>query len=217
VEADAAGFEVDGGGLVVGVVGHVLADYLFLFGHVVAAEVAVLGVPAPFVAAFDKVHGAELGVDFLERDPGGEHLGAVAAAPVVVVLVPGDVGGFVTACRFHENLFVPEADGGRVEELGGELADTRVDDGVGEDGVAPVGVVDFVEGVGVVTGAPEAGEGFAAGLIAAGVDFVDCVGQFFALVGVEELGAEPVAVFCEAGACLLVNHYLRYRHSSFLL
>ena len=93
----------------------------------------------------------------------------------------------------------------------------RVDDGFGEDGVAPVGVVDFVEGVGVVAGAPEACEGFAAGLVAAGVDFVDCVGEFFAPVGVEELGAEPVAVFCKAGACLLVNHHFRHSHMHFLL
>ena len=68
-----------------------------------------------------------------------------------------------------------------------------------------MGVVDLVEGVGVVAGVPEAGHRFAAGLVAAGVDFVDGVDQLFLLVGVEYLGAEPVAVFLEAGSRVVVN------------
>ena len=41
----------------------------------------------------------------------------------------------MTAGGLGEDLLVPEADGWGVEQLGGELADMRVDDGFGEDGL----------------------------------------------------------------------------------
>ena len=90
--------------------------------------------------------------------------------------MPGDIGGLVTAGRLHQDLLVPEAYGGRVQELGRQLPDLRVDDRFGEDGIAPVRVIDLVQGVGIVAGAPEAGQGFAAGFVAPGVDLVHRVG-----------------------------------------